>query len=312
MVASTTSIERRLTILPLRDVASDRGIELCFEFDLELIEIFRNISAGNTGCQLANVADAALRQSGSIDEAHLDAIGARLHVVFGKTAHTAKLSQRIEISDRRQIRVCRLTEAVEQCLRRGKKRRVDADQHRRSRASWRTNAEIAAARHQVNRPLNREKVVGNIETVRWKNGNTSHEDVVDLLCRLPHRRGRGDDLGLDRVAFQVPAAELVYRGLVESDHRSQRTADKMEFVLNDEIGRPDRRDVLNRRARESLVRTVVAGAIGTGPKKTMPWALGARSSEERSDLTAPCHQRELVHGRDHHRWRPMVNFLVDN
>ena len=76
--------------------------------------------------------------------------------------------------------------------------------------------------------------------MRRKNGDAPHEDVVDLLCRLPHRRGRGDDLGLDRAAFQFPAAKLVYRGLVESDHRAQRTADEVEFVLNDQVGRPDR------------------------------------------------------------------------
>src|SRR5258708_284399 len=44
----------------------------------------------------------------------------------------------------------------------------------------------------------------------------------------------------------------------------------------------------------------------------MPWALGIRSSEERADLAAPRHQRELVHCRDHHRRRSMVDFLIDH
>ena len=76
--------------------------------------------------------------------------------------------------------------------------------------------------------------------MRRENSDTPHEDVVDLLGGLPHRRGRGDDLGLDRVAFELPAAEVVDGGLVKSDHRTQRTADEVELVLNDQVGRPDR------------------------------------------------------------------------
>ena len=53
-----------------------------------------------------------------------------------------------------------------------------------------------------------------------KRRDAPHEDVVHLLCRFPHRSGRGHDSGLDRVAFQLPAAKLVYRGLIESDHRA--------------------------------------------------------------------------------------------
>ena len=67
--------------------------------------------------------------------------------------------------------------------------------------------------------------------MRWKDGDTAHEDIVDLLCRLPDRGCRGDDFGLDRAAFQLPTAKLVYGGLIESDHRAQRTADEVEFVL---------------------------------------------------------------------------------
>ena len=37
------------------------------EGDFQLIEIFGNVAAGNAGCQLANVADASLRQSGPIE-----------------------------------------------------------------------------------------------------------------------------------------------------------------------------------------------------------------------------------------------------
>ena len=62
----------------------------------------------------------------------------------------------------------------------------------------------------------------------------------------------------------------------------------------------------------ALVSTVIAGAIGVRPQKTVPRTLGVRSSEERPDLAAPRHQRELVDGRDHHRRRPMIDFLVDD
>ena len=82
-----------------------------------------------------------------LDEAHLHAVGARLHVVFGKTPHAAKFAQRIEVSDRRHIRVGGLAEAIEQRLRRREECGVDADQHGRPRAARRANAHIAASRH---------------------------------------------------------------------------------------------------------------------------------------------------------------------
>ena len=86
----------------------------------------------------------------------------------------------------------------------------------------------------------------------------------------------------------------------------------MEFVLNDQIRGPERRDVLDRRARQTLVSAVVAGAIGARPKKSVPWALGVRTSEKRPDFAAPRHQRELVDCRDHHRRRAVIDFLVDD
>jgi hypothetical protein len=160
--------------------------------------------------------------------------------------------------------------------------------------------------------LNREKVVGDIEAVRRKNGDASHEHVVDLLCRLSHRRCGGDDLGLDRAALQFPAAKLVYGGLIESDHRAQRTADEVEFVLDDQVWGPDRRDALNSRARQTFIGTVIAGAIGAGPKKPVPRALGIGPSEQSADFTPPRHQCELINCRDHHRRWSMINFLVDD
>jgi hypothetical protein len=93
----------------MRDVAAERGVEFGFDLDLQLIEIFRNVSAGHTGCQLANVADAALRQPRPIDEAHLNAIRTYLHVVFGNgcfrpgrflAGWTARRSPRTMISSR--------------------------------------------------------------------------------------------------------------------------------------------------------------------------------------------------------------------
>ena len=78
---------------------------------------------------------------------------------------------------------------------------------------------------------------------------------------------------------QFPAAKFVDGGLVKTDHRAQRTADEMEFVLDDQVRRSDRRDVLDRRARQTFINTVIAGAIGTRPKKSMPRAIGVGSSE---------------------------------
>src|SRR5258708_5808374 len=148
--------------------------------------------------------------------------------------------------------------------------------------------------------------------MRRKNGDTSHENIVDLLCCLPHSRCRRNDLGLNSATFQFPATEMVYRRLIESDHRPQWTADEVEFVLDDQIRGPDRRDVLDCRSRQTLISTMCPAAIGIRPKKSVPWAIGRGSPEKRPNIAAPRHQCELVDCRDHHRRRPEVNFFVDD
>src|SRR5712692_2134498 len=98
----------------------------------------------------------------------------------------------------------------------------------------------------------------------WReNGDAPHKNIVDLLCRFPHRRGRGDNLRLDCSTFKLPAAKFVYCSLIESNHGAQWTANEVELVLNDQIRRPDCRDVLDRRAWQSLVRTMSTGAVGS-------------------------------------------------
>ena len=65
--------------------------------------------------------------------------------------------------------------------------------------------------------------------------NPAEEDVVHLFFGLTHRRRGGDDLRPDRLAVDRPSRKFVNGGFVQADHGSQRSADQMKFVLDDQI-----------------------------------------------------------------------------
>ena len=67
------------------------------------------------------------------------------------------------------------------------------------------------------------------------------EQRLDLVLRASHRRRRGDDLRSGRTLVEIAHAEPVDRRLVQARHRSERTRDQVKLVLDDEIGRRQRR-----------------------------------------------------------------------
>src|SRR5690606_21524387 len=82
----------RLTIFPARHVAPFGGIELRFEFDFELIEIFRNVTARDSRGEFPNVLHTALLETRHVDITHIDAVGTGLNVVFDKSALAPQLT----------------------------------------------------------------------------------------------------------------------------------------------------------------------------------------------------------------------------
>ena len=61
----------------------------------------------------------------------------------------------------------------------------------------------------------------------------------DLRVGSPHRRRRGDDLRPDFLAILLDDAEFVQRRLVQTNHRSQRPGDQMQFILDNQVRRQE-------------------------------------------------------------------------
>lgn len=97
----------------------------------------------------------------------------------------------------------------------------------------------------------------------------------------------GFTLTSSRSEGELRRYRIVDRGFVEADHRSERTADEMELVLDNEIGGSQPRDVANGGARQSLVCLVRAGAVGFGPEK--PVARHSVVAMPKSVRTSPFH-----------------------
>ena len=296
--------------MPLGHVLAGCSVELGLELDLQVIEVLRDVLAGDAGCQLADVADAALRQRGPLDHAHLHPVGTSLHVVLGQALHAAQLAQRVEVADHGHVRICRLAEAIEQRLGGGQECRVDPNQHRRSRTAGGADPEVAPSRLVLDRSLDREVVVLHVQPMRWEYRHAAHEDVVHLLAGFADRSRRRDDLRLDRMFAELPAAQLVDGGLIQPDHGAKRPADQVELVLDDQVRWTDRADVLDLGGTESLSGLVVAIAIRALPEQAMSLAFLADPAEQRAHLASPRHHGELVHGGDHHRRGTVVDLLV--
>ena len=60
------------------------------------------------------------------------------------------------------------------------------------------------------------------------------EQRPNLALGSPNRSRRGDDFRAYFLPF-TPAGKLVERRLVEPDHRSQRTGNQVQFVLDDQV-----------------------------------------------------------------------------
>ena len=97
----------------------------------------------------------------------------------------------------------------------------------------------------------------------------------------------------------LPTAQLVQGRLVQADHRSQRTGDQVQFVLDDQVGR-QQPSAGQRVAPAGLARAIEAVLV-----------VPLDAAEERPDLAGPGHGRELVHRGDQEARQPAIDRLID-
>ena len=67
------------------------------------------------------------------------------------------------------------------------------------------------------------------------------EQRPDLVLGPAHRGGRGDDLRAAPLAVHLARAQRVEGRLVQPDHRAERAGDQVQLVLDDQVGRRQRR-----------------------------------------------------------------------
>jgi hypothetical protein len=98
-------------------------------------------------------------------------------------------------------------------------------------------AHVPAPRLALDRALHREKVIFDVERLGREDREAPHEDVAHLVGRASDGRGRCDNLRAHLGLPDLPRAEIVDGGLVQTDHRSEGPADQVELVLDDEVRR---------------------------------------------------------------------------
>ena len=98
-------------------------------------------------------------------------------------------------------------------------RHVGPDQGRLQTATRSANPQVPPTGHRRARfTSQREEVVTRVGAGRRKDRHRALEEGIDLVAGVADRRGRGHDFGTNLDPLDLPAAELVDRGLVEPDH----------------------------------------------------------------------------------------------
>ena len=134
--------------------------------------------------------------------------------------------------------------------------------------------------------------------MRREDRHLAHEDVAHLLAGLAHRGGRRDDLRLDHTFAELPAAQFVDGRLVQANHGAERPTDQMELVLDDEIRRSDRADILDLVALQPPACLMVAIAVRAWPEQAVALAFLAAPGR-----TASAPRPATPSSRTCRRWR---------
>src|SRR5690606_13065410 len=108
--------------------------------------------------------------------------------------------------------------------------------------AWSVDADVCPAGHELSRVIpgvpSEERVLGTESGGRKEAGVSARIEMQNLLSVSPNGRGRADDFrGNGWLAAPVCAEHLDQR-LVKADHRTERTGNQVELVLDDEPRRP--------------------------------------------------------------------------
>ena len=155
--------------------------------------------------------------------------------------------------------------------------------------------------------------VPHIQSRRWENVDRPQEQTPHLHVGVLDGRRRGDQLGTDLLAIDLPGGELVDGRLVQTDQRAERPADKVQFVLDNQVGRTQRR-VFQRLGRRET-------QLGFGMERRVfdlwrfepvPLAETVHLPEEHLHFALPRHLGELVHGRNKQRRQAAVYLFINH
>ena len=81
-------------------------------------------------------------------------------------------------------------------------------------ATRRAHTDVETSESFIEGPLTREEVVLDVQPRWWKYPNLAQEQSVHLIAGAAHGRGLGDDLRPHWLPVELPAREVIDRGLV--------------------------------------------------------------------------------------------------
>ena len=159
------------------------------------------------------------------------------NVVEHQPSHAAQLSNRVEVAHQRHPRISVLAVVFVEFLGGTKVGDIDPDQCRLHPPTRGTDAQVQPAWIVFARlPLQREEIVPHVEPLGREDIHLPQKQLMDLDIGVADRSRRGDDLGPNLLATHFPGTELVDGRFVQADQRTQRPANQMQFVLNNEVG----------------------------------------------------------------------------
>ena len=225
------------------------------------------------------------------------ALGAIAHLVLDDAARATKLSQGVEITKRRHVRISGIVTRLAApgagvvCrLGRGNERGECAQKHELRPAPLRRNAEVEPGRLARGRYRLGEETVASVDPGRRKNARvTPIEQCLDLVFRPAHRCGGRNDLRPNPRLPNLAGRELIDSSLVKPGNCPERSCDEMQLVLNNQIGRIELPTAVERAAAASRF----GGAI-----KSNFFLEPIHMPEKRAGFAHPRQTRKLIDSCD--------------
>ena len=126
-----------------------------------------------------------------------------------------------------------------QRLRRAQKGQIDANQGGRVAAANGAQAQVTPSGIVgAGGTMQGKKVVVQGRTLRWEYLQLADKQLFDLILGAANGGGGGNDLGAHGLLVHSPGTQGIHRAFVQPDHGTERAANEMQFVLNDQIRGP--------------------------------------------------------------------------